>query len=118
MQLDLYEIVSTLECNNTARDYGRYLYWASQFGDDPLPERDAGRMYMTEADQRWVILDLLRRQVADDPSGETVDSAHLFEALTANGFCQVFEEVIETNCERAFNIFKTQASASSEAFKA
>lgn len=55
---------------------------------------------LTERDQKWVILDAMQRQIADDPHAENVSSEHILCAIADNGYPSSLEFRIETYCER------------------
>jgi hypothetical protein len=81
---DMIEVIGALDVPHAMLNYGQYAHWASQFGEEPLPERRAGRLDMTPVEQKWVVMDALRRQLA------------------GNGFCPTFEQVVEPICEGIF----------------
>ena len=106
----LFSEVSEMQCQPALMHYEQYVLWAAQFGDPALPERDAGKLEISVTEQKWVVYEAMRFQMADDPDAESVDSGHILAALNENGFCQALEQVVEPLCDQVLARLQTPAS--------
>nr|CAD6609742.1 hypothetical protein RTCK_02211 [Rhizobium sp. TCK] len=101
---DLFNIVSEIETFDCETNNRKYLHWAEHMDAELLPNAEIGKLDMTDVEMRWVILDAIRRQVAEaqDPVDiAVVDDENLIAALTDNGFCPALHEVIINLCDAA-----------------
>jgi hypothetical protein len=70
------------------------------------------RHEISAIEQKWIVLDTMHRQIADDPQSETVSSEHILGTLEESAFAPSFETVIESLCERVLVAYQKQPPAS------
>jgi hypothetical protein len=105
----LFGIVNALDIDRLTHSYDEYRNWCDETGEDPLPMRHF-RYELSELDQKWVILDAMQRQVAEDPGAETVSSEHILRAIGDNSFPPSLEAHIEGYCEEVLVAYQRPPS--------
>ncbi|NTF16919.1 hypothetical protein G6L37_00570 [Agrobacterium rubi] len=101
----LFHIVNALEITDLQTTYDEYSDWCDETGEEVYPMRHF-RYSLTERDQKWVILDAMQRQIADDPDATTVSSEHILCAINDSVFPPSLETHFETFCERVLVEFQ------------
>jgi hypothetical protein len=106
----LFDIVNALETRHEEARYEDYLAWCDSNGFDAAPMRHH-RHQISAVEQKWVVLDAMRRQIADDPEADTVSSEHILHALEDGAFAPSFEWVVEPLCENVLASYQDRAPA-------
>jgi hypothetical protein len=96
---ELFEIVNSLATPRVSSGYDTYADWCEGNGWEPEAPQTY-RYEMSEIEQKWVIFDVMQRQISDDQNADTVSSEHILKSLQDVSFAPSFETIIEPLCER------------------
>ncbi len=110
----LFNAIAEMEFNDLVSNYDEFSEWTQSFGDvEPFPENECGKLSMSQAEQKWVVLQALtsyaREKRDDDRFDGLVYGDLIVEALSRNGFAPSFEVNLMSACQDIWDAIQPQA---------
>ncbi|TBF89166.1 hypothetical protein [Rhizobium leguminosarum] len=105
MASNTFRIIADLDTFDAEMDNEHYKDWFDDMDREKVIELPRGSFNMTDIEMRWVILDAVEREIAEEAQlggpDEFVEDHNIISALSDNGFCPAFIEDIRELCNAA-----------------